>query len=45
MDIGVEQRPYILEPVEDPVPSQMPASDDEPEQVEEPRAVPVEVAA
>jgi hypothetical protein len=45
MDIGVEQRPYILEPVEDPVPSRIPAADDEPEQVEVPTAVPEEVAS
>jgi hypothetical protein len=44
MDIGREQSPYVLEPVEDPVPSRVPAPDKQRDPVEAP-AVPVEVGA
>jgi hypothetical protein len=34
VDIGTEQPPFVLEPVEDPVPRERPLSPVEPERVE-----------
>jgi hypothetical protein len=45
MDIGREQTPYILEPIEDPVPAALPVTGDEPIEVDSPTRVPKEVAA
>ena len=42
MDIGHEQKPYVLEPVEDPVPTGTPVPDEVPSE-ETPAAVPEEV--
>ena len=43
MDIGTEQRPYVLEPIEDPVPTRTPRVAPAPDRQEEPVAVPEEV--
>ena len=42
MDIGREQKPYVLEPIEDPVPSEERVPDEVPSE-ETPAAVPEEV--
>ena len=44
MDIGTEERPYVLEPIEEPVPTRTPVRiAPAPDRQEEPVAVPEEV--
>jgi len=45
MDIGPEQRPYVLEPVADPVPAEVPAWEESPAPAEQPEGIPAEVGA
>lgn len=40
MDIGKEDAPYVIEPVESPIPSREPVTTPEPERVQEPEKVP-----
>ena len=44
MDIGTEERPYVLEPIVEPVPARAPVRvEPAPDRQEEPVAVPEEV--
>jgi hypothetical protein len=40
MDIGKEDKPYTIEPIDDPVPREEPAPAPEPEPIEDPELVP-----